>query len=66
MKLPAKPSIMANYRIVSVDDAGIVRSQRSFACADDEDAIVWAKQLQDNWPIELWNGARFIVRLEPR
>ncbi len=57
---------MANYRIVSVDDAGKVRSQRNFACATDEDAIIWAKQLENEKPTELWSGPRFVMRIDPR
>jgi hypothetical protein len=62
----AKLSQMANYRIVSVDDAGNVRSHRNFACATDEDAIVWAKQLESEKPTEVWSGPRFVARVEPR
>jgi hypothetical protein len=65
MNLHAKQSQMTNYRIVSVDDAGKVSSQRSFACANDDDAIVWARQLLDKTSVELWSGARFIARIEP-
>jgi hypothetical protein len=56
---------MASYRVVSVDDAGTVRSQRNFACATDEDAIAWAKQLENKKPIEVWSGPRFVVRIDP-
>ena len=57
---------MTNYRIVSVENAGKVSSPRNFTCANDKDAIVWAKQSVDESPVELWSGARFIARLEPR
>jgi hypothetical protein len=57
---------MNNYRVVPVDDAGKLGRQRNFVCANDEDAIVWAKQLVNETSVELWSGARFIARLEPR
>jgi len=55
---------MANYRVVTVDKIGL--RHRSFVCHNDDDAIVWAKQLVDDAPVELWSGARFVARLEPR
>jgi hypothetical protein len=57
---------MNNYRVVPVDDAGKLGRPRNFACANDQDAIVWAKQLVSETSVELWSGARFITRLEPR
>jgi hypothetical protein len=57
---------MQKYRVVPVDDAGNMGQHRSFVCANDDDAIVWAKQIVDQAPVELWSGARFIARLEPR
>jgi hypothetical protein len=55
---------MAKYRIVTIDKAGL--RHRGFVCNNDSDAIDWAKQLVDDAPVELWNGARFVARLEPR
>ena len=55
---------MAKYRIVTIDKSGL--RHRGFVCDNDSDAIVWAKQLVDDAPVELWNGARFVARLEPR
>jgi hypothetical protein len=57
---------MANYRVVKIDKSGQLSRHRSFVCDNDDDAIVWAKQLVDDAPVELWNGARFVARLEPR
>jgi hypothetical protein len=56
---------MTNYRIVSVDTSGNLNAQRNFACANDGDAIVWAKQLMGKISVELWSGARFVARIEP-
>jgi len=57
---------MANYRMVTIDKDGKLSRHRSFVCDNDDDAIVWAKQSVDDTAVELWSGARFIVRLEPR
>jgi hypothetical protein len=57
---------MINYRVVYVDDAAKRGRQRSFVCANDVDAIVWAKQLVDDTSVELWSGARFIARIDPQ
>lgn len=57
---------MNNYRIVTIDSAGKLSRHRSFVCDNDDDAVVWAKQSVDEAPVELWCGARFVARLEPR
>ena len=57
---------MANYRTVTIDKAGNVNRHRDFVCDNDDDAIVWAKHSVDDAPVELWSGARFVTRLEPR
>ena len=55
---------MKTYRIVVIDDAGKVSRRRNFVCENDEDALVWARQLESA-PTEVWSGARFIARIEP-
>ena len=57
---------MPNYRIVTVDKSGKLSRRRDFVCDNDADAIVWAKHSVDDDPVEIWNGARFVDRLEPR
>jgi hypothetical protein len=57
---------MASYRIVTIDEAGKLSRHRGFVCDNDDDAIVWAKQSVDGAAVELWSGARFVARLEPR
>lgn len=57
---------MSQYRIVAINQDGKLSRHRGFLCDDDDDAIVWAKQLVDEAPVELWSGARFVARLEPR
>jgi hypothetical protein len=46
---------MASYRIVTIASDGKLTRSRSFACDNDTDAIVWARQSVDNAPIELWS-----------
>jgi len=48
-----------------IDDAGVASRRRDFVCGNDDDAIVWAKQLESEKPTEVWSGARFIARIEP-
>jgi hypothetical protein len=57
---------MANYRIVTIDQAGKLGRHRGFVCDNDDDAIVRAKQSVEDTAVELWSGPRFIARLEPR
>ena len=57
---------MNHYRVVTIDHDGKLSRHRGFVCDTDDDAIVWAKQLVDAEPVELWSGARFVARLEPR
>ena len=55
---------MKEYKAYSVGEDGHFLQYRAFVCANDADAIVWAKQLQDGHPIELWNKERFIIRID--
>jgi hypothetical protein len=57
---------MSHYRIVTIHHDGKLGRHRGFVCASDDDAIVWANQLVNEAPVELWSGARFIARLEPQ
>jgi hypothetical protein len=57
---------MNSYRIVMIDEVGTAFGRRDFFCANDEDAIVWAKQLESEDPAEVWSGARFIARIDPK
>src|SRR5262245_59173014 len=57
---------MKTYRIVVIGDAGTISRRRDFVCMNDEDAIVWAKHLESEKLTEVWTGARFIARIEPK
>jgi hypothetical protein len=52
------------YRAYVVGDDGHFVSFRAFRCAEDGEAITWAKQLVDGHDVELWSGERFIARLD--
>jgi hypothetical protein len=53
------------YRVFTVDRDAHLVSYRKFTCKDDAEAIIWAKQLIDRFPVELWNDDRLVIRLEP-
>jgi hypothetical protein len=55
---------MADYRDYLVGNDGHFINFRAYCCADDTEAIEWAKQLVGPFPVELWSGERFIKRLE--
>jgi hypothetical protein len=55
---------MADYRVHIIGDDGNFINSRAFSCDNDPDAIEWAKQLVDGQDVELWSGARMIIRLE--
>ena len=56
---------MAGYRAFYVED-GNFRESVSFDCTSDDVAIEQARRLAESQEIELWSGARFVTRLEPR
>jgi hypothetical protein len=54
------------YRAYVMGHDGHITAFRAFRCADDSEAVVWAKQLVDGHDIELWSGERFVIRLDHR
>jgi hypothetical protein len=46
---------MTEYRLYTVGDDGHFTGSRTFVCENDADAIVWAKQMIDGSPVELWS-----------
>lgn len=56
---------MADYRAFSIGSDGHIDGSRSYKCASDEDALVWAAQWVETKALEIWCGARFVKRLEP-
>jgi len=55
---------MAEYRAYTVGGDGHFIGFEAFVCADDSEAIAQAKRLIDGRAVELWNGPRFVIKLE--
>ena len=49
------------YRVYVMGKGRRFTSHRTFVCANDENAMVWAQQLVDGHSIELWSGTRFVT-----
>lgn len=58
--------IMTAYRIYVLDLAGHVAGPPQIVeCTDDQEAIRQARQCLDAKPIEVWDGAKRVGRVEP-
>jgi hypothetical protein len=57
---------MEEYRAYAIGDDGHFIAFEPMVCSNDAEAIGKAKLLADVSPVELWCGARLIVRLESR
>lgn len=57
---------MIEYRAYILGQDGHIINSRGFACENDDDATVWAQQLADCHDVELWSGARFVLRLDAK
>lgn len=55
---------MPEYRAYALGRDGHIFNSAALICDNDVEAIEQAKTAFDNAPVELWSGARFIVRLE--
>jgi hypothetical protein len=55
---------MAEYRAYTVGGDGHIVDYRPIVCRDDAEAIAQAKRLINGRDIELWNGPRFVIKLE--
>jgi hypothetical protein len=54
---------MAEYRAYIVGIDGHIVGFQALVCADDVEAINEARRLVDGHDIELWSGARLVIRL---
>ena len=54
---------MVDYRAYTVGRDGHFIDYEPLVCADDAEAIEKAKQLLDGHDVELWCGARVVIRL---
>jgi len=55
---------LAHYRLYILDGADHIRSALDLDCADDAEAIAVAEAHKDGHPVELWRGARRVLRVE--
>jgi hypothetical protein len=55
---------VAEYGAYAVGRDGHFNGFEPLICADDAEAIAKAKRLVDGHDIELWSGARLVIRLE--
>jgi hypothetical protein len=55
---------MSYYRAYTVGDDKHFIDAAPLICDDDDAAIKQAEQLVNGRAIELWSGARFVIRLE--
>ena len=56
---------MSSYRTLVVGKNGPVEKSRTFVCDNDTNAVIWAKQLLEQQPIDLWCGDRLVQRISP-
>ena len=57
--------IMSHYRIYTISTDGSISSPpRVVECDDDLEAIGKARQVLNGEDVELWQGARFVIRLD--
>jgi hypothetical protein len=54
---------MPEYRAYTVGHDGHFIGFEPLVCADDSEAIEKSKRLVEVHDIELWSGARFVIRL---
>ena len=57
---------MQEYRAYTVGLDGRFVGFEPMLCASDDEAIKKSRLLVGDRPIELWSGARFVIRLEPK
>jgi hypothetical protein len=54
---------VAEYRAFTVGNDGHFTGFEPLICADDAEAIAKAKRLVVDHDVELWSGARLVIRL---
>lgn len=55
---------MTDYRLYGLDGVSKVSSGEWFEAEDDETAIEVANKMMDGHDCELWQGKRFVARIE--
>jgi hypothetical protein len=56
---------MAEYRAYVIGSDGRVVSATALVCEDDEEVIAKVRTFLLERTIEIWSGARFVIRLYP-
>ena len=57
---------MLDYRVYLLNQEGRVDEvPRLIRCASDEDAMRRARRLQQDQTVEVWQGARLVVKISP-
>jgi hypothetical protein len=57
---------MAEYRAYTVGDDGHFIGYQAFVCASDDEGVKAARRLFDGRDVELWSGARLVIRIDGR
>jgi hypothetical protein len=58
---------MLDYRVFLLDDEGRVSQvPRMIRCTTDEDAMRRARQFQEHQAVEIWQGARLVIKIPPQ
>jgi hypothetical protein len=55
---------MQKYRLCKVAEDGHRTEFEDLVCRDDDHAVYLAKRLVQDHDVEVWNGYRFVFRLE--
>ena len=53
-------------RAYVIDHGGHFVRFESMVCTDDAEAIEKAQRIVDRFAVELWNGERFVIRLDAK
>jgi hypothetical protein len=57
---------MPEYRAYTVGPDGHIIGVEAMVCANDEEAIEWARRLVEGHGVELWSGSRLVIRFPGR
>jgi hypothetical protein len=64
LQAPSKAASMAEYRAYIIGHDGHFVDFTPLVCPDDAEAIEKAKRLVNGRDVEIWSGARFVIKLE--
>ena len=56
---------MPEYRVYTIGPDGHIFKAKPMVCENDEEVISRARAIVAEYPIEIWSGERFVIRLEP-